>query len=636
MNVGSPGTMIEMSGAIPVPPVPPGNRNNPENGAPNPSTQPPGFPKTELSRVLKERHVNMIAFSTCVGMGLFLQSGKVIFLVGQRLAFVVYLISGLVLWCVAGALGEMTALFPVKGGLFVFPRRFLDAGVGYAAGWMVWFSSVVIIASEVLAVAQLFNFNFPERYLSGFKYPDPDLGWRFAQPKQGDEAGPKSAIWAGASLLIMLAVNCLPVLWYGRLEYVIGIIKMIFVVGLVFFNVVVVVVRLRRRCPLHFDVAQNLTLHKDLPGHEVHYYGGTGRFLALWSSLTTVMFSMIGFEMISITAPENRDLGITETIKMGTRKIVLRITLLYALCTLVASLNVPFRDENLADFTIHSIQGGQHSAFILAAVRNRVRGWPNFFNGFFIFSATSAGVNWLYLSSRILHALAGIEEAWPDYAVISSVRTRLQRTHLGVPYNAISTSWLFGLLGFLSTNSNSSKILGRMAIFSAASTLIVYAVICLSYLEFYNVINRAARGLTQDMHIPPSQPSSTYNRDSAQYPYKSWGQWLKAFIGLGGCSLLVVFNGWQSFVPPFSSPDFVASYVGLAIFAVMAMAYHISLDGWDPRAWKRNVNYDLQHPPPTIVATRERVGRLGEVDIDNAFSRQNANTFGSWIWAWLK
>jgi amino acid transporter len=75
---------------------------------------------------LKERHVNMIAFSACVGIGLFLQAGKVIFLTGPGLAVFAYLIAGSILWSAVGSLGEMSALFPIQGGLFVFPARFLD------------------------------------------------------------------------------------------------------------------------------------------------------------------------------------------------------------------------------------------------------------------------------------------------------------------------------------------------------------------------------------------------------------------------------------------------------------------------------------------------------------------------------
>jgi amino acid permease len=89
-------------------------------------------------RDLKERHVNMIAFSACVGIGLFLQAGKVIFLAGPGLAVIAYLLVGSVMWSTMGCLGEMTSLFPIQGSIFVFPARFLDVGVGYAAGWMTW------------------------------------------------------------------------------------------------------------------------------------------------------------------------------------------------------------------------------------------------------------------------------------------------------------------------------------------------------------------------------------------------------------------------------------------------------------------------------------------------------------------
>ena len=80
----------------------------------------------------------MIAFSACVGIGLFLQSGKVIYLAGPGLSFIAYLISGSIVWSVMSSLGEMTALFPLTGGIFLFPCRFLDEGLGYATGWLAW------------------------------------------------------------------------------------------------------------------------------------------------------------------------------------------------------------------------------------------------------------------------------------------------------------------------------------------------------------------------------------------------------------------------------------------------------------------------------------------------------------------
>jgi amino acid transporter len=89
-------------------------------------------------KTLNERHVNMIAFSSVVGIGLFLQAGKIISYVGPGLAVVAYILTGSVMWSALACLGEMTALFPVRGALFEYPRRFLDKGLGYTVGWMAW------------------------------------------------------------------------------------------------------------------------------------------------------------------------------------------------------------------------------------------------------------------------------------------------------------------------------------------------------------------------------------------------------------------------------------------------------------------------------------------------------------------
>lgn len=87
---------------------------------------------------LGERHVNMIAFSATVGIGLFLQSGRIIYLIGPGGAVLAYLIMGSVLWACVASLGEMTAVFPVKGPIIDFPSRYLDESVGFAVGWMAW------------------------------------------------------------------------------------------------------------------------------------------------------------------------------------------------------------------------------------------------------------------------------------------------------------------------------------------------------------------------------------------------------------------------------------------------------------------------------------------------------------------
>src|SRR5438874_9504741 len=117
----------------------------------------------------------MMSFSQCIGIGLFLQSGRVIYLAGPGLGTMAYFLTGTIMWSSAACLGEMAALFPVKGPIFEFPRRFLDESLGYAAGWMTWydqddphhcylfshlprFSWIVLIAAELVAVTHIFQF----------------------------------------------------------------------------------------------------------------------------------------------------------------------------------------------------------------------------------------------------------------------------------------------------------------------------------------------------------------------------------------------------------------------------------------------------------------------------------------------
>lgn len=309
-----------------------------------------------------------------------------------------------------------------------------------------------------MTVSQLFRFHFDESYLRQVGYPDASLSWstRYDSP----------AVWVFIFLLIAGLFNLLPVRYYGEMEYIFGVCKITFISGLILFNIILSGLQLVPHGGDHFwtwdrpygfatdgyVLAVNST---DSPTDVLS--GNAGRFVALWTAISSIVFALIGFETIAISGPENRDLEKHETIKIATKKLTIRLTLLYTLAAFAGGLNVPYDDPYLAQAKWNSINGGQNSLFILAAVRNRLRGWPQFFNGFFIFSATTSGINSLYNASRILHALASIPEAWPLWA--QSWRRRLERTSSqGVPMATVLVSWLFGLLAFLSIGADSAQV----------------------------------------------------------------------------------------------------------------------------------------------------------------------------------
>ncbi|KAI3317991.1 amino acid permease-domain-containing protein [Xylariaceae sp. AK1471] len=552
--------------------------------------------------MLSEHHVNMMSFSQCIGIGLFLQTGRVMYLSGPGLATIAYILAGTVLWSCAACLGEMAALFPVKGPIIEFPRRFLDESLGYSAGWLAWFSWIILVAAELVAITHIFQFEYPPDLLAEANYPDPTLAF------------------------------------HPRVKYVFGLIKMLFIILMIVLNVALQIQRpLGQEAlwtynePYGFK-SDNLTLPSGFVAT-----GGIADLGAFWDSLNSCLFGLIGFETIAITAAENRDLRTEETVKIGTRKIALRIILLYSLATFTVGFNVPYTYPQIVDNKIISFGYGQNCVFVISPVLNRLRGWPYFINDFIIFSATTAGANGLYNASRTLHALASIPEVWPELAPIQTLRRRLQRTSYGVPHAAVLFSAAFGMIGFLAVNENSQLILGRLVRFSVTLLTITYGLMAASFLSFFRSLKAAAEG--RDENIDNKDDPGVrrlYNRQNPQYPYRSRGQWLRAVYALFGCSVLILFNGWRTFSPPFSAGDFVACYVGIILLGALSVLYQIKFWGWNPRNWQRRATNELQIPRPEIATSIPRRGQLALVDTDNLFIWENAKIFGRWLWVWLR
>ncbi|KAF2177156.1 hypothetical protein K469DRAFT_733062 [Zopfia rhizophila CBS 207.26] len=567
-----------------------------------------GAPQTELRRTLKERHVNIIGFSTMLGVGLFLSSRKAIFVAGPGAAILSYIIVSSVMWSVMACLGEMTALFPVKGPIFEFVRRFVDQSVGFAAGWM-----------------------------SCHGYPKDQVEW-----PAGLNTNP--AVWVGIFLIVILLFNLLPVRQYGRVEYVFGSVKIIFIVGVIIFNTI-----LNARQKFHATrfwiyespwgfSRKDFILQANPDGSPITTWtGALGGLASFWSTMTITLSSLIGMEIILYTAPENRDLRNAETIKLATRKISLHVLLLYCLVVFTVGLNVPYDDKHLGDLTLFGVPGGQNSVFIIAAIREQVKGVPHLFNGFFVFSACSTGINSLYAASRALHALASIRDAWPSGAVFESIRSRLETTRMGVPMNAVFVSWLVTFIAFLSVNKAQSETLGRITMVAVVSNLIVYAVNCIAHLNFYRQVNAAARGeLDDDLDLTPEM-RSWYKRSARQFPYRTHLQWIRAVYAFTGCVLLAFFQ------------DFIASYIAVVIFIVLSLAYFIKDRGFSPRNWKvfaiKLVGLEIVGPivvasenitePCKFCRARHRRGHLRFPD-KQMFTWNNGRAVVEWIWTWLK
>ena len=87
-----------------------------------------------MHRVLKQRHMAMIALGGAIGTGLFIGSGAALATAGPVGCWLGYIFMALFVYSMMVALGEMAALFPVSGSFTHYAARFVDPSLGFAVG----------------------------------------------------------------------------------------------------------------------------------------------------------------------------------------------------------------------------------------------------------------------------------------------------------------------------------------------------------------------------------------------------------------------------------------------------------------------------------------------------------------------
>lgn len=80
-------------------------------------------------------------------------------------------------------------------------------------------------------------------------------------------------------------------------------------------------------------------------------------------------------------------------------------------------------------------------------------------------------------------------------------------------------------------------------------------------------IERIAKGEDQSIDTNDLALRQRYDRsvENQRFPYRTHLQWWRACYGLLGCTLMVIFNGWRTFVRPMNTSTFIASYISVYI-----------------------------------------------------------------------
>jgi amino acid transporter len=78
---------------------------------------------------MKSRHLNMIAIGGSIGAGFFVGSGGALTRGGPASLLICFLITGVMIFNVVYALGELAVMYPVSGGFYTYSVRFVSLSI---------------------------------------------------------------------------------------------------------------------------------------------------------------------------------------------------------------------------------------------------------------------------------------------------------------------------------------------------------------------------------------------------------------------------------------------------------------------------------------------------------------------------
>src|SRR5580658_3003125 len=254
--------------------------------------------RNELSRSLRPRHVAMITIGGIIGAGLFVGSSVAIKGAGPA-CIISYILTGFLLLLVMRMLGEMAVEMPQVRSFTEFTRATLGNWAGFSVGWLYWYFWVTVIPVEAIAGAGIIKDWIP--------LPEWVIGT--------------------ALMVCMTSVNLMSARAYGEFEFWFSSIK---VAAILSFIVVVGA----HACGYRSATGPTFSTLIDYGG-----FAPRGPFAVL-AAVTTVIWSMMGAEVVTIAAAESPEPA--RAVARMTSTIITRILLFYVLSVFAITCVVPW------------------------------------------------------------------------------------------------------------------------------------------------------------------------------------------------------------------------------------------------------------------------------------------------------
>lgn len=482
-------------------------------------------------RKLSSRHVSLMIIGQSIGTGLFIGLKTPLRTSGSLslfLAFVAWACT--MVWPLMQAVGEMCSYLPLKGSFLHFAARWLDPAMGFAVTIIYLYTSLMFICVEIVAFASVISY------------------WTDALP----------AIFITIGLVSILFFNVFGVNWYGEIEFYSSILKVLLIVGLMFFGLIAMCGGNPSGEVLGFKNWKEGGLMKSylVPG-------ATGRFLGLWNVLVYAAFACGGADLLGMVSGE---ISLPrKNIAIAAKRTYIRIYLFYiggiffmnALC----ASNNPLLDAAISS----GRSGAASSPWVIGIKTVGVHGLDSLVNAVVMTSAWSCGNGFTYGAARSAYsaALAGY---------LPRIFAKCLKN--GCPIVAVSFSMLIGCLSYMSVGKSSNEVFNWFINLATTGILSTYFVMWLCYFKFKKAVK------AQDL----DQQEDTF------YKVPKWcTPWLM-YWGVLFNFLVLFFNGFWIFFPgQFSVANLFTSYFA-PIFAILL---YVGWKFWHKTHWRSDLEADL-------------------------------------------
>ncbi|KAK4500160.1 hypothetical protein PRZ48_008346 [Zasmidium cellare] len=431
-------------------------------------------------RRIKSRHAQMIAIGGSIGTGLFVGSGQALAIGGPGFLLVAYCLTFLLVYGVVTAVIEIGAYLPVEGAsMAYYCGRYVSKSLGFALGWLYFYSFGIITAYEITAASIVINY------------------WPNNVPV---------AVWITVMLVVIVALNLSPVAVYAETEFRFAGIKVIMLVGLLILSLVLMLGGGPDHDRIGFRYWNN-------PGATKRYLvsGSCGEFTSFLYVWVFAGFSFyFGPELMIFMTGEMH--SPRKNLPTAGRRFFYRLILFYILGAIAIGA---ICNSNAKDLT--SGEGNANASPWVIAIQNAsIPILPSIVNAGILTSAWSAGNSYLFMSSRALFSLAVAGDA-------PKIFTRC--TKYGLPIYAVAASSCFCLLAYLNVSSQAGEVFNWFISLTNTAGYTSWAVCCVVFLRFRKSCE------AQGVEVPYS---------SRFQPYAAW-VCLPIFIFLLLCNGFTVF-----------------------------------------------------------------------------------------------